>query len=77
MKKVGNKYGYDAYLLFTVFDFAKNGYLQASDIYKTFSEIGLRCELQDIESAFDEMDLDHNERISLKEFCLFMEDIEI
>jgi Ca2+-binding EF-hand superfamily protein len=49
MKKVGKKYGYDDYLLFIVFDLDKKGFVTPADLYKVFSEIGLKCEVMDIE----------------------------
>jgi Ca2+-binding EF-hand superfamily protein len=60
MKKVGKKYGYDDYLLFIVFDLDKKGFVTPADLYKVFSEIGLKCEVMDIEQAFEEMDLNKN-----------------
>lgn len=76
MKKVGKRYGYDDYLLFILFDHNKKGFITPSDLYKVFQDIGLKCEVNDIQDAFRDMDLNEDNQISLKEFCTFMETIK-
>ncbi len=41
MKDIGEKYGYDKYLLFSLFDKNDKGFITPAQVFTTFKEIGL------------------------------------
>ena len=76
IKKIGEKYGYDKFLLFSLFDKKKLGFITPENIFELFKEIGLDFRFEDIRESFCFIDKNHDMKINLTEFCAFFTQLD-